>query len=160
MKKIRTLIAVFIAGLVVSGVSAVPLEYQLSLILGFAETIGIEHDYVLWLQRVYDGIVETNHRFPFMAYGTDWLAFAHIVIAVAFIGPFRDPQRNIWVIEFGMIACGVVLPFAFVAGRIRDIPMIHQLIDCSFGVIGFTILYFSYKLTRQLDVEKSHAAKC
>lgn len=160
MKRIRTLIAVFIAGLVVSGVSAVPLEYQLSLILSLADTIGIEHHYVQWLQHVYGGIVETNNRFPFMAYGTDWLAFAHIVIAVAFIGPFRDPQRNIWVIEFGMIACVAVLPFAVVAGRMRDIPMIHQLIDCSFGVIGFVILYFIRKLIRQLDVDKLHAAKC
>jgi hypothetical protein len=32
---------------------------------------------------------------PWLAYGTDWLAFAHIVIAVFFIGPFVDPVQNI-----------------------------------------------------------------
>jgi hypothetical protein len=29
--------------------------------------------------------------YPFLAYGTDWLAFVHLVIAVAFVGPFFDP---------------------------------------------------------------------
>jgi len=37
--------------------------------------------------------------YPFIAYGTDWLAFAHFVIAIAFIGPWRDPVRNVWVVE-------------------------------------------------------------
>jgi hypothetical protein len=30
--------------------------------------------------------------YPFLAYGTDWLAFAHIVIAVFFIGPLVKPK--------------------------------------------------------------------
>jgi hypothetical protein len=34
------------------------------------------------------------------------------VIAIAFIGPWRDTVKNIWVIEFGMIACVLVVPFA------------------------------------------------
>ena len=32
--------------------------------------------------------------FFIIAYGTDWLAFAHITIAVAFLGPLKDPVRN------------------------------------------------------------------
>ncbi|SCF41963.1 hypothetical protein [Micromonospora mirobrigensis] len=34
-----------------------------------------------------------------MLYGTDWLAFAHLVLAVAFWGPLRDPVRNVWVVQ-------------------------------------------------------------
>jgi hypothetical protein len=38
---------------------------------------------------------------PFLAYGTDWLAFAHLAIAVVFIGPWINPVRSQWVITFG-----------------------------------------------------------
>jgi hypothetical protein len=78
----------------------------------------------------------TNNRFPFLAYGTDWLAFAHLVIAVAFLGPYRDPVRNKWVITFGLFACAGVIPLALIAGPIRGIPIEWRIIDCSFGVIG------------------------
>jgi hypothetical protein len=57
-----------------------------------------------------------------LAYGTDWLAFAHLVIAIAFLGPLKDPVRNIWVVEFGMIACLLVIPLALICGPIRGIP--------------------------------------
>ena len=79
---------------------------------------------------------DTNARYPFLAYGTDWLAFAHLVIAIAFIGPFLDPVRNKWVITFGLIACAAVIPLALIAGAIRGIPFPWRLIDCSFGVFG------------------------
>ena len=79
------------------------------------------------------------------AYGDDWLAFAHLVIAVAFIGPLRDPVRNKWVIEFGMIACVLVFPLAFVAGAVRGIPIFWRLIDCSFGVVGLVPLSLCYR---------------
>jgi hypothetical protein len=78
----------------------------------------------------------TNAHYPFLAYGTDWLAFAHLVIAVAFIGPYFDPIRNKWVITFGLIACVGVIPLALIAGPIRGIPFGWRLIDCSFGVCG------------------------
>jgi hypothetical protein len=86
-----------------------------------------------------------------MAYGTDWLAFAHLVIAVAFIGPLRDPVRNIWVIEFGLIACVAVFPLAFIAGSVRGIPFYWQLIDCSFGVGGGALLWICYGKVRSLE---------
>ncbi|CAM5660696.1 hypothetical protein SALBM217S_01493 [Streptomyces griseoloalbus] len=54
---------------------------------------------------------------PFLLLGTDWLAFAHLVIAVAFYGPYRDPVRNIWVVEFGMIACAGIIPLAWSAAQ-------------------------------------------
>jgi hypothetical protein len=75
-------------------------------------------------------------QYPFLQYGTDWLAFAHLAIAVAFIGPWRDPVRNRWVITFGLIACAGVVPLALIAGAVRGIPMAWRLVDCSFGVFG------------------------
>jgi hypothetical protein len=59
-----------------------------------------------------------------------------LVIAVAFIGPYRDPVRNKWVITFGLIACVGVLPLAIIAGQIRGIPLAWRLIDCSFGIVA------------------------
>jgi hypothetical protein len=79
-----------------------------------------------------------------MLYGTDWLAFAHIVIAIAFIGPLRDPVKNLWVIEFGMIACILIIPWGIVFGSMRGIPPFWSLVDFSFGVFGFIPL----KITR------------
>lgn len=149
-KKIRFLIILFIIGLLVSGVTAFPIETQLSIVVKhkclFPETIQ------QWLNTVYHAVKETNSNFPFLSYGTDWLAFAHIVIAILFIGPLKDPVKNIWVIQFGMIACVLVLPLAFIAGPIRHIPFYWQLIDCSFGMIGIIPLLLCYKHIRRLEI--------
>jgi hypothetical protein len=88
-----------------------------------------------------------------MAYGTDWLAFAHLVIAVAFWGPLRDPVRNVWVVQFGMIACLAVIPLALIAGPIRGIPVWWRLIDISFGVVGLVPLLFAYSGIRRLTAK-------
>ena len=66
-----------------------------------------------WIERVCNALRATNEHYPFLTYGTDWLAFAHLVIAVAFIGPYIDPVRNKWVITFGLIAgAGIIPPLA------------------------------------------------
>jgi hypothetical protein len=150
--KIRGLLCVFIIGLVVSGATALPLETELKWLAGLLERWGWGEASGLtkWIEQVRDGLVETNAKHPFLAYGTDWLAFAHFVIAVAFIGPWRDPVRNIWVIEFGMIACALVVPFAVIAGHFRGIPLGWRLIDCSFGVIGIIPLWYCRRLVEKL----------
>ena len=79
-----------------------------------------------------------------------WLAFAHLVIAVGFIGPLIDPVKNIWVIQFGMIACAMVIPLALIAGPIRDIPWWWRMVDCSFGVLGIIPLYLCYRNIKKL----------
>jgi hypothetical protein len=91
---------------------------------------------VPWISLVFHALSDTNARYPFLAYGTDWLAFAHLVLAVLFIGPYRDPVRNQWIITFGLIACAGVIPLALIAGQVRGIPLPWRLIDCSFGVFG------------------------
>src|SRR5438477_6114143 len=110
-KKIKLYLVFFIIFLVLSGVTAFPLEWELSLLIKYsanAPTFLKE-----WVTNVFSALHDTNSRYPFMAYGTDWLAFAHIVIAVVFIGPLRDPVKNVWVIQFGMIACIMIFPLAF-----------------------------------------------
>ncbi|OBP17010.1 hypothetical protein A5320_04840 [Rheinheimera sp. SA_1] len=123
-----------------SGVTAIPLEWQ----LGIAnQYLGVDTKFAelqpglsFWVTRIYTGLSSTYSEYPFIAYGTDWLAFAHIVLAILFIGPLRDPIKNIWVIEFGIICCVLVVPFAMVFGSIREIPIFWRMADCSFGVVG------------------------
>jgi len=80
-----------------------------------------------------------------------WLAFAHIVIAIAFVGVLTKPVRNIWIVHFGMIACIAILPLAFICGSIRQIPFYWQLIDCSFGVFGIIPLYILHRYIKKLE---------
>ena len=82
-------------------------------------------------------------------------SFAHIVIAMAFIGPLKDPIKNKWIIDWAMLACIAVFPLAFIAGPIRHIPMFHILIDCSFGVVGLVPLYFCRKWIKELEQNKN-----
>jgi hypothetical protein len=145
-RRVRVLLLLFIAGLVVSGVTAFPLVTELRWLTG---VLGAGPDtrpddvtgVLRWLVTVRDALIETNARYPFLAYGTDWLAFAHLVIAVAFWGPLSDPVRNRWVVTFGLIACAGVIPLALIAGAVREIPFYWRLIDCSFGVGGAILLW-------------------
>jgi hypothetical protein len=105
------------------------------------------------LDKVYNGLHETNKKYPFLTYGYDWLAFAHFVLAILFIGPYKNPVRNKWVIEFGMIACVLIIPFALLAGHYRGIPFMWRLIDCSFGIIG--LIPLSICLTKINQLEKT-----
>ena len=141
IKIIRVWIVIFMAALFLSGLTAMPLETELAFVLRFLSTdSGIGE----FIQTVYDALRQTNLHYPFLSYGYDWLAFAHFVLAMLFIGPLKDPVRNKWVIEFGMIACALIIPFAFIAGHYRQIPIAWRLIDCSFGLFGMiplTIIY-------------------
>ena len=64
--------------------------------------------------------------------GTDWLAFGHLVIALFFVGPWRHPVANAWVLKAGLVACAGVIPLALICGPLRGIPFYWRLIDCSF----------------------------
>ncbi len=94
---------------------------------------------------------------PYLLYGNDWLAFAHLVIAVAFHGVWRDPVRNVWVVEFGMIACVGIIPLALICGPIRDIPFWWSVVDMSFGVFGILPLLLVRRLIKRLEAATATA---
>ena len=158
LRRIRILLGIFIFFLVISGLTAFPLTWELKLLdqwvgvgSSFADVMpGLSN----WITTVYQGLKETDEKYPFIAYGTDWLAFAHIVIAIAFYGPIKDPVRNKWVIDFGIIACILVIPLALICGPIREIPFGWRLIDCSFGVFGIIPLLFIRKNILLLEENK------
>lgn len=153
-RSIRKWMIFFITALMLSGITAFPVETELKWVLSWWP----ENDsaFYNWMATCYDAIRNTNEKYPYIAYGYDWLAFAHIVIAVAFIGPLVDPVRNIWIIQFGCIACVLIFPLAFIAGYIRHIPIFWRLLDCSFGVLGLVPLLICYRKTRRLESISYH----
>lgn len=134
---IRILTGFFILALIVSGSTAFPLETELSIICGMLEgSTGVLGELYSWFSRIYEGVSYTNAHYPFIMYGCDWLAFAHIMIAIAFLGVYFKPVRNIWIVYFGMIACISVIPTILICGAVRDIPFFWQIVDSTFGIFG------------------------
>ncbi|BCY07383.1 hypothetical protein [Actinoplanes sp. L3-i22] len=136
MRAIRAWLLVFLIGLTLSGITAFPLVTETRLLSELLHALPAPDGLVAWVDRVHEGLAVTGERYPFLAYGTDWLAFAHLMIAAAFWGPWRDPVRNLWVIEWGMVCCAAIVPLALIAGPIRGLPLWWELIDISFGVFG------------------------
>lgn len=161
LRSIRWVLLLFMAGLVASGVTAFPLLHELEWLTswrGLAETpaSSLPPGFDRWTVIVRDGLRETYQRYPWVAYGTDWLAFAHLAIAVFFIGPLVDPVRNVWVLWAGLIACLGILPLALICGELRGIPLGWRLIDCSFGLFGALPLIFCLRRLRLLPPPAGH----
>jgi hypothetical protein len=154
VRGIRAWLVFFVVCLVLSGATAFPLVTELRWAEDLLRAMSApEHLPALmdWIERVRAGLDSADATYPFLLYGTDWLAFAHLVIAVAFYGPYRDPVRNIWVIEFGMIACAGIIPLALICGPIRSIPLWWTVIDMSFGVFGIVPLYVVRRKIKLLE---------
>ncbi|MEJ1972581.1 MAG: hypothetical protein WDM96_09020 [Lacunisphaera sp.] len=155
LRRYRLALGFFVAGLVVSGLTAFPLLTELRLLaalLGIAhpadhaQFTGLQH----WIARVLFALEQNQHDFPFIAYGTDWLAFGHLCIAVFFIRPWLKPLESDWVLQCGLVCCAAVVPTALIAGQVRGIPLYWRLVDSSFGVIGALPLLYCLKLTRRM----------
>jgi hypothetical protein len=152
LSSVRTWLSLFIAGLVLSGVTAFALERETGWLADFVGRYpALPSGLFLWFNQVHAALLDNSIRYPFLAYGTDWLGFAHLVIAIAFLGPMRDPVRNKWVLQFGLIACMAVIPLALIAGPIRGIPLPWRLIDCSFGVVGAIPLLICLDRVKRLE---------
>jgi hypothetical protein len=159
LRRIRGFTCLFIFGLVVSGATAIPLGPELDWLVKITGAKALVEvpgstpapNWALWLMKVQAALKSTTSAHPFLFYGTDWLAFGHFVIAVAFIGALRDPVRNRWLFEFGMIACLLVIPYALIFGWLRGIPFYWRLIDCSFGVFGIIPLWLCRRWVSELE---------
>jgi hypothetical protein len=149
-RRVCCLVWVFIIGLFLSGATAIPLATEVGELVNL---IGANSSSPpgRWLLLVRDALNDTQMHYPFLFYGTDWLAFGHFVIALAFVGALRDPVRNRWLFDFGLIACALVLPYAMVFGGFRGIPLWWRLIDCSFGVFGAIPLWLCRRWTMELE---------
>src|SRR5579872_2741329 len=163
--RLRFCTLVFMVGLILSGATAIPLASEVD---HGARVLGDDMSWhgrlpsaiTNWLRTVQEGIHLAARQAPMLFYGTDWLAFGHFVIAAAFIGALRDPVRNRWLYEFGMIACAAVPVWAFIMGPIRDIPLWWRCIDASFGVAGFLPVYLCHRWARELENIRTSSGVC
>ncbi len=153
--RLRIILAAFILGLLLSGITAFPLVWELGILhrhFGCGSPIGAHlASLAAWIDKIYNGLNEIQRHQPFMFYGTDWLALAHLGIALAFWGAWRDPVRNIWLFQWGMLLCLMILPLALICGPLRGIPFFWQIIDCQFGIVGIFPLYFCYRYALKMQ---------
>ena len=156
--RFRAVMIIFIVGLILSGVTAFPLLFELKIL---TKMLGVESatsadghtGLAYWILTVRHGLGDTYAHYPWIAYGTDWLAFGHIIIAMFFIAPLINPLSGRAVIYTGIAACIGVFSLALICGPIRGIPFYWQLIDCSFGAFGILPLLYCLRLIRQIEME-------
>jgi len=147
-RKIKTAIIIIIIGLLLNGISAVPLQKELNVLLSNPDVLpGFLYN---WWLYVHDGVSSTTTNYPFMRYGFDWLAFAHLLIAIAFIGPLKDPVKNEWVITWGMIISALSVLMALFGERLRGVPFWWSCIDAAIAILSFIIFWLCYKWIQQL----------
>jgi hypothetical protein len=155
-RRIRLVTLFFIGALALSGATPIPLTAEVDWLVKFTNvSVPSGSGLALWLMKVREALHQAEASYPFLFYGTDWLAFGHFMIALAFIGALRDPLRNSWLFTFGIIACVLVIPYALVFGALRGIPFWWRLIDCSFGVFGLIPLCLCRRWVRELDTGAS-----
>ena len=150
---------VFILGLLVSGITAFPLLAEMRLLakwLGVGDAVSpVGHSGLeFWILTVRSGLEDMYARYPWIAYGTDWLAFGHITIALFFFDPLIRPSESRSVLYAGIAACILLVPLALVCGAIRGIPFYWRLIDCSFGILGVVPLIYCVRLLPHLGSEQ------
>lgn len=140
------MISVFILLLVLSGITAFPLVAEVNWMMDCIDAF--PRFFHPWIIRVYQAVNATP---DVVLYGTDWLAFAHIIIALFFVGVYLDPVRNKFIVDVGIVACFAVFPLAFICGPVREIPFYHQLIDCCFGALGMIPLLYVKRRIKLLE---------
>ena len=138
LTRIRLCLALVIAGLLLSGAAAFSPIRETRWILGsLSRTVhfGVGTPLFEWLIRTRQALIATSVTAPFLAYQTDREGLGRLLLALLFLGPYRDPLRNRWVINFGLLTCAALVGFAFVAGPIRQIPVLWQCVDALFALL-------------------------
>lgn len=156
LRRIRAWMVFYAVALVASGLTAVPLEWELQTILraGWGEAAPGTSWWPamhVFLARVLEASLDVGARHPFLFYGYDWLAFGIVVLGILFLGAARDPVRNVWGVRFGLICCGLVLVFAAVVPHLRGLPWFWTFGDGSFGIVGAVPLLLVLRDIRKLE---------
>jgi hypothetical protein len=147
-----------------SGITAFPLARETAFLDHTLQDPGLRAwlppALVAFIGTVAQGVAATTAQYPFIFYGTDWLAFGHLVIALCFLGPLRDPVRNVWVVEWAIWCCVLVIPAAAIMGPIRGIPWWWWgLIDCAFAAGAVPLLILRRLIVRYGQVRSAQMGK-
>lgn len=153
-RKVQVLLVLYGLALMAIGLATIPLQVEIAVLENVAgEGSALEEVWPAmahWISRVQEGVSRAYGTYPLLQYGTDWLAFAHVVIGIALLGAARAPLRNVWLVEWGMIACILVVPTALIFGAVRGIPFFWRLVDSSFGLFGLIPLWLALRGIRQV----------
>ncbi|MCQ2973957.1 MAG: hypothetical protein MJ211_04025 [Bacteroidales bacterium] len=155
INKIKYLTIFFIIALILSGITAFPIETELNFLCNIFDIQNISENPNLnikaWILIANNGFSDINIKYPFIAYGYDWLAYAHIMIAFLFAGTLKNPVKNKLVFYWGLVCCASIIPLALICGYIREIPFYWQIIDCSFGIFGSIPLFICLKWIKEIE---------
>jgi hypothetical protein len=146
------MLVIVAVGLFLSGVTIWPAILELKTVVRFiwgdSSPSGELHAFLL---KAIAGLEATNAQYPFMLYAHDWLAFAHIMLAILFAGAVRDPVRNKWIVQCGLIMCASVPVLAAVCNSIRELPGWWFWIDFAFAPGAALPLWIAYRDIRILE---------
>jgi len=154
MKRAKFMLGIVVFGLLVSGITvwpAVPeLKMAVSIVWGNTAPSGVLHSFVL---QAIEGLESMQANYPFMLYAHDWLAFAHIVLAILFAGAMRDPVRNVWIVQCGLIMCALIPILAGICIPLRGIPLIWFWFDFAFAPAAALPLWIALRDIRRAEAE-------
>ena len=160
LKRAKWMLGIIVFGLVVSGITvwpAVPeLKMAVRIVWGDGESAGVLHNFVL---QAIEGLESVEANYPFMLYAHDWLAFAHIVLAILFAGAIRDPVRNVWIVQCGLIMCVLVPVLAGICIPIRGLPMVWFLVDFAFAPAAALPLWIALRDIRRTEAKLHKTGK-
>jgi hypothetical protein len=154
LKRAKIMLGIVVFGLFMSGVTVWPAVPELKIVVrvvwGDGEPTGVLHSFIL---QAIEGLESVDENYPFMLYAHDWLAFAHIVLAILFAGAIRDPVRNIWVVQCGLIMCALVPILAGICIPIRGLPLVWFWVDFSFAPAAALPLWIALRDIRRVEAE-------
>jgi hypothetical protein len=159
MKRIRILLIIFTIIFLISGLTVFPVEWEVQTVIkvvwgdgpvGTGFTAPVHQKFV----EIRDALPILRAQYPFMFYGLDWLGFGFIVMAILFLGTIRDPIKNKWVIQWALINCILVIPFAAVFAPLRGMPWQWIFIDSSFGIVGVIPLIIILREIKKIESVK------
>ncbi len=157
LKRAKFMLAAVVFGLFVSGVTVWPIVAELkagvSMVWGDAEPTGELHAFVV---NTIEGLKTAETDCPFLLYGFDWLVFAHLMLAIMFAGAIKDPVRNKWIVQCGLIICALIPVLATVCIPIRGLPLIWILIDTAFAPAAALPLWIALRDIKRAEAEQKN----
>jgi len=152
------MLGIVVFGLLVSGITVWPAVPELRIAVeivwgGGAPTDGL-HGFVM---HAIEGLEFVQAHYPFMLYAHDWLAFAHIMLAILFAGAIRDPVRNVWIVQCGLIMCALVPVLAGICIPLRGMPLVWFWIDFAFAPAAALPLWIALRDIKRTEADAARA---
>ncbi|MEK7449175.1 MAG: hypothetical protein AAB019_06795 [Planctomycetota bacterium] len=164
MKQISVILIVFTALFLLSGLTVFPVEWEVKTVIKILWGDAPVGDGLLSpihkkMVEIRDSLPVLREQYHFIFYGLDWLGFGFIVMSILFIGVIRNPIKNKWIIQFALISCILVIPFAAIFAPLRGMPWQWILIDSSFGIFGAIPLLIILRSIRKLELTEDTSTK-